>query len=108
MSCLFKANRILKMPDVYKLRVGTMMYRITKLNEMPLLRQNLEIRYPDQMYSSRRPGQLVTPFARTDAIGLNYQCQFIRVWNSIPSEIKQNITLKRFKTALTEHYLHAY
>ena len=53
-DCLFKAMRILKIQDVYKLRVSTMMHKILYFNEMPLLARNLNLQSAQHSYNTPR------------------------------------------------------
>ena len=53
-SCLFKKLEILKMPDVYRLRVSVLMYKMLIKNELPLLRENINIHTARHEYETSR------------------------------------------------------
>ena len=106
--CLFHAAKILKLPDLYRLRVSVFMYKIVVLGELPVLHGNLDLAYATHDYSTRSANLLVPPFPRVEAFRMSYLHQFIRVWNDIPVPIKQLSTLKLFKTALTNFLISNY
>ena len=107
-TCLYKKNKLLKMNDVYKLRIATIMYRIMVSNELPRISHNIDLNYPQHEYNTRGADLLRPPFPRVEAIRMGYQYQIIDIWNNIPLTIKQMPTAKAFKRALSDHFLDAY
>ena len=106
--CLFKKIKILKLPDVYRLKVNVFMYRMLKLDEFPSIRRNLRLEYATLSYGTRYAGNLIPPFPRVEAIRINFQYQFINVWNSTPLAIKALPNFRSFKRALIDFYLNSY
>ena len=107
-ACLFKILEILKIPDVYKLRVSIYMYRVLKLNECPTLRNILSITYPSHNHNTRNANSLILPFPRVEVVRMSYLYQFNKVWNEIPEVIKSMENLKKFKSALYNYYVSQY
>lgn len=100
-TCPFKANKILKLPDIFKLRVSIYMYKVMILNEHPTLRRDLYISYSEHRYNTREAGFLITPFPRVEVIRMNFKYQFVQIWNQIPMTLKELPTLRMFKRSLT-------
>ena len=107
-ACLFKACRILKLVDVYKFRVCIYMYRVLILNELPTLRENLELEIPQHEYNTRSNTLLITPFPRVEVVRMSYSYQFVRIWNEIPDFLKAADTLRKFKNNLMSRILDSY
>ena len=105
---LFKDMKILKLPDIYRLRAAVYMFRVVVLDECPTVRRNLSLDYPDHQYSTRTSNDLILPFPRVEALRMNFQYQFVDVWNSIPDHIKEAVNLKTFKRMLLNHFLDNY
>ena len=96
------------MPDVYRLRVSVLMYKMLIKNELPLLRENISIQTAQHEYDTRSRDQLLTPFPRVESIRMGYQYQFINIWNEVPENIKNATSLKSFKAALSQLFLSFY
>ena len=105
---LYKSMNILKLPDVYRLRVGLLMYRTIISNECPTILNNLVLTYPEHDYGTRSCNMLIPPFPRVEAIRTNFQYQFIDVWNKIPNDIKLKPTASTFKKALFQYLINNY
>ena len=106
--CLFKTNKILKLPDLYKFRVSIYMYRVMVLNENPTLRRDLFISYPDHQYNTRGSGMLITPFPRVEIIRFSFKYQFVQIWNELPTCIKEQTCFRTFKSSLRSFMLDRY
>ena len=98
---IFRETDILRIEDVYRLRVGLFMYRVVVLDEIQSLRNNLHLVQPTHSYGTRNSNNLELPFPRVEAIRMNFRYQFVNIWNSIPTEIKASPTSKAFKKAFT-------
>ena len=107
-ACLFRELEILKLDDVYRLRVSIYMYRILVLGECPTLLNNLELLYPEHSHNTRTSSNLILPFPRVEVIRMNFRYQFVNVWNSVPAHFKILPTLKTFKKSLVKFYLEQY
>ena len=107
-ACCFKSNGLLKITEIYKLRAATYMYRVLKLNEIPELRRVLQLQLPDHNHDTRNSDMLVPPFPRIEALRMNFQHQFINIWNEIPIIIKEKPSLSSFKYSLKHHFINQY
>lgn len=106
--CVFKANKILKLVDVYKLYVSMYMYKVINLGLCPTLSNNLDLRQFNHDHDTRNRSNLIPPYPRVENIRLNYKYMFPVIWNSIPNAIKQLNSLSGFKRKLIEHFLGQY
>ena len=105
---LHKDTGILKLPDIYRLRVAVYMYRCTKLNECPTIRNNLTIEYPSHSYETRSAHNLVLPFPRVETIRMNFKYQFVDIWNSVPAYLKELSSVRAFKKSLIKYFIERY
>ena len=105
---LFKEAGLLKLYDVYKLRVATYMFRIMQLEELPAIRNNLFLRTADHEHNTRYANNFILPVPNVLAIKINFQYQFVDVWNNIPADIENSNTVKTFKNKLIQYYLNNY
>ena len=101
---LFGLVNILKLNQVYLLKVAILMYKVIKWNKYPTLRDDLKLQHPSHEYGTRCNDFYVLPFPRTEAIRISFRYQFIKIWNTIPLDIKNLPSLNKFKTAY-KHYL---
>jgi len=106
--CIFKENAILKLIDVYKFYVSLYMYKILKLDLHPTLSADLNLRISGHMYGTRNRDNFVHQFPRTENIRINYEYMFPNIWNSIPGNIKDAMSLSVFKKRLKQHFLNQY
>ena len=106
--CIFKTNEILKLIDVYKFYVSLYMYKILKLDLHPTLSNDLNLRINEHMYGTRNRENFVHQFPRTENIRINYEYMFPKIWNSIPSNIKDATSLSVFKKRLKQYFLDQY
>ena len=105
---LYKDAKILKLNDVYRLRVSSYMFRIIVLNECPTIRSSLRLDYAQHGHNTRNAGNLMLPFPRVDVLKMNFEYQFINIWNNIPNEFKNLPTISSFKKALINHCINEY
>ena len=86
------------------------MFKIINFGKYETLHDKLDILHPEHghLTRSRDNEQLLVPFPRVDAIKINFQYQFISIWNSIPINLKTLPTVNSFKKALTQHYVNMY
>ena len=106
-QCPFKANKILKLGDAYKLLAGMHMFRMIN-GENEELADTMVLEPPNHVYNTRNRIRIQPPFPRVDAIRRNYQYQFIHFRNEIPDEIKNSRSLNCFKSMLTNKFLSEY
>ena len=104
---IFKAAKILEIADIYRYFVGIQMYKLLKLNNR-YLQPLINIENVEHDYSTRSNGSLRIPFPRVDSVKINFEYQSLKLWNSIPNEIKNvsslNIFKKNYKKYLIDKY----
>ena len=105
---IFKTLSLLKISDIHRLYVSIYMYRAFKLDDLPLIRNSINLTYPDHLHYTRHRNLAELPFPHVKAIRINYQYQFVHIWNSLPENIRDCETLPKFKRELTEYFLSNY
>lgn len=95
--CIFKANSILKLIDIYKMRVAVYIFKVLKLGSYPELFNDLNFRTNNHLYNTRNIDNLLLPFPRVENIRINYNYMFPHIWNEIPNHIKElgNLRIKK-------------
>ena len=106
--CIFKANSILKLIDIYKMRVAVYIFKVLKLGFYPVLFNDLNFRTNNHLYNTRNIDNLVLPFPRVENIRINYKYMFPHIWNEIPIHIKELGNLRIFKKKLSEFLIDKY
>ena len=106
--CTFKAANILKLCDIYKYRTAIIMFRILKLGHFPSIRNSIDLAYPDHNYPTRASHLFNVPFPRVLTIRMNFQYQFINIWNNLPNRIKNIESIGSFKRELKKYFLDGY
>ena len=107
-SCPLKAQKLLKLVDIYHLYAGIHMYKILKLNINETVGDTIELETATHPYETRNRDLLQLPFPRVNGIRINYKYKFIDIWNNIPENIKDSGSLKRFKLDFMNHVIHRY
>ena len=105
---IFKDSEILKIQDIYRMKVALYMYKVLVHGEYPTLQNNLYLVHPQHSHDTRSSTNLTLPFPRVEVIRMNFRYQFVDVWNSIPDVIKCIPTAKAFKRSLSNLYLENY
>ena len=75
-GCIFKAMKILKFKDIYRLKVATHMFKLEKLNCAPYLQNIINLSHPSHSHNTRSQNLLELPFPRVESIRMNFQYQF--------------------------------
>ena len=107
-TCIFKEMKILKLTDIHSLYIGIYMFKVLKLNEVPTLQVNLDLKYPVHDYETRNRDNPLRPCPHVLSIKLGFKYQCIDIWNKIPDNIKETNSLNIFKKNLTQHFLNQY
>ena len=84
------------------------MYNVVNSDVYPSLSNSLTLETVSHRYDTRNTEMLRPPFPRVDAQLINYQYQFIEVWNGIPASVKFSPSAYSFKRALKEYFLNQY
>ena len=107
-NVLYKENRILKLTDLYKVRVSMVMYKIINENYAPFLHNDLLTHVNTNPYNTRQNHMFVQPFPRVNCIKINFLSNAILIWNNLSNDIKQSGSEARVKKALTNDILSRY
>ena len=84
------------------------MFKVIKLNQVPTLQVNLDLKYLDHNYETRNRDDPLRPEPRVLPIKLSFKYQCVDIWNRIPDYIKETNSLNVFKKSLTQHFLSQY
>ena len=84
------------------------MYKIVELRQCPALGDNVIFMFPDHSYNTRNRGDILPPFPRVQVIKMNFEYQFITLWNNAPAYISNSSTIGIFKKRLIEYFLSSY
>ena len=106
-SEIYFSFSLLKLCDIYNLRVAATMYDILKNNKYPEFLNHFLALNIEHDYLTRNQN-LTLPFPRVDAIRYNFVYQFVKIWNCVPKDIKNSCSLKIFKTEYSTFILHFY
>ena len=100
---LFFANRILSVTQINTYMVGTYMYKC--LNEsFPQFLSNYFTRNNSiHEYSTRGTNEIHVPFGRLHIRKFSIRINGAKVWNSLPSFVKQSRSLELFKNTLRNY-----
>ena len=84
------------------------MFKVIKLNQVPTLQVNLDLKYPSHNYETRNRDDPLRPTPSVLPIKLSFKYQCVDIWNEIPDHIKESNSLNVFKKRLTQHLLGQY
>ena len=103
---LFKQSRILKITDLYKLKLLMFSYDY-KSGHLPASFANFfqERRNINISITTRQENDFVAQRPRTNFSKNSVYQQTVTVWNDLPNELKTIPTRSQFKKALTSHFI---
>ena len=107
-GCLFKYFGILKFPEIYRLRACSYIYNMRTGGNHQSLANAVTFQTPSHRYPTSVSELYTVPFPRTEGVRLNFEHQFVVIWNSIPNEIKTLSSIHLFKKSLTKYFLDRY
>lgn len=86
--------------------VGYLLFSILQTQQPSLLRANYSLKVPLSDRTTRAPRDtLLQPHCRTELFKRSFRVTSIRMWNDLPSSIKEAKTLAEFKNRLYAHLL---
>ena len=95
--CIFKAAKLLKFVDIYRLRAVTYLFKIIFLEDCPTLSAGMALNTVGHNYQTRQRNHIETPFPRVNAVFSSYKYQFVNIWNGLPAVIVRAASLKILK-----------
>ena len=107
-NTIYKENKILKLTDLYKVRVSIIMYKIINENYAPFLQNDLFTHVNTNPYNTRQNNMFVQPFPRVNCVKINFMSNAIKIWNDINLEIKQSTSVAIIKKKLTQEIINSY
>ena len=101
----FKFLEILNLEQLYKLRLAETMYKIIILKESPLLINIInEIEWKHK-YNTRRKNEFKLPLLQTEANRVFFLSNAIKLWATLPDEMKLSCTLMSLKNKYKKYLL---
>ena len=100
---LFFANKILSVTQINTYMVGTYMYKCLNESVPQLLRNYFTRNNSIHEYSTRGANEIHVPFGRLDIRNFSIRIHGAKVWNSLPSFVKQSRSLELFKNTLRNY-----
>ena len=92
---LFKSSRILKLREMYTFNVGVHMFRETKKPGL----------FPVSTYPTRSINSLIPQFQRLSSTQRSIQYKGPKIWNEIPTNIRNSPNLNIFKNRFRNYLL---
>lgn len=105
---MLKELEILKLTDVYILRVSCLMFKMLKKNMYPSLLLYIAPNVADHGYYTRQNNQYVLPLPIVENVRASFKYQFLNIWNNIPENIKSENSYGIFKNKLKISLLNNY
>ena len=84
------------------------MYKIVELRQYPPLTDNAIFMFPGHGNNTRKRDDILPPFPRVQVIKMNFEYQFITLWNNVPAYISNSSAIVIFKKRLVEYFLSSY
>jgi hypothetical protein len=107
-TIIYKRHHILKLSDLYKLRVSMIMYKIMHENYAPFIYERLASLLNSNPYATRHDYIFVRPFPRVNAIKFDFISNAVTIWNNLNNEIRNGRSLATVKKNLTSSFIDSY
>ena len=104
----FKANKLLKVQDLYKLNLCSIVYRYTQPSADFHSAARFQSMSNIHIHNTRNSHNLVAPRYNLTKSQSSSLYNSINAWNSIPVAIQNSSSLRTFKSHLKEHYCSFY
>ena len=105
--CILKKLRLLKLFDIYKLQLMTLMY--TSLSSPNKRISSYIQRQPRNIkHNLRTVSEFVVPHFRINQVKFNFEYQALSIWNTVPPLIKQSKSVHIFKRLYTNYLIKTY
>ena len=100
--------RILKICDIYKLKLLCTMYKILNMNYCSGIFRDIIPDFPQHGHATRNLNNFPLPFPRTEQIRQSFMYQILNVWNAAPANLKNLNCYASFKKHCTDYLLSQY
>ena len=104
----FKSNKLLKVPDLYKFNICSLVYRYTEPSSDLPFAVRFQTMSDIHTHNTRNSHNLVAPRYNLTKSQSSFLFNSVNEWNSIPVSIQNCSTLRTFKGHLREHYSGSY
>ena len=107
-SPIFKHLGILKLPDLYRFRILIMMFKAIYFNTDVHFFNYLSCHSDLHLYSTRNCNNLIIPYYRRTKSQMCISYTGPKLWNALPTSLKNCTSLKVFKISLKKHIIDQY
>ena len=104
---LFIELNLLKLNDIYRLKVGLAMRRLIRENSLEINDLSLISTSHSHYTRSAKSNNFFIPSVRTNLGKSSIKFQGPIIWNTIPNEIK-SLSLQSFKSKFRNHLINSY
>ena len=104
----FKNMGILKLKDLFTYQIATFMYKTIYMSQNPDLSNELLRNQDVHSYETRQRNKLILPRITKHRSKNSILYQGVSVWNSIPVNVHENVSLSKFKNKLKENIISSY
>jgi hypothetical protein len=107
-SLVYKRHSLLKLNDLYKLRVCMIMYKIINEGYAPFIYDKLIPLLNSNPYNTRQNDIFIRPFPRVNAVKTNFLSNAVTVWNDVDNRLRSESSVTRVKKYLTGNLIDRY
>jgi hypothetical protein len=99
---------LLELKDIYRLRIGLLMFDVLRKNLYPNLLACISPHVAEHDYGTRHSDNFVLPFPTVESVRASFKYQCINIWNAIPREICSETDSRIFKNKYRGYLLGFY
>ena len=105
---LYVKNNILKLQDIYRLRLAVLFYQMLHEDRNPDILAFINPVFCNHNHFTRQAEQYYLPFPRVQCLRESLKYQMLSIWNELTTEITSLDSLNSFKNACHEFYISKY
>ena len=107
-SQIYKANKLLKLADLYRVKACETVYKILNNGYLPYIYSFMVDLISGHRYETRHRNKFRLPFPRVQAIKYNLLYQALKRWNELDPVIKLSSNVNVLKNTLTKQIVNSY
>lgn len=107
-NVIYKRHGLLKLSDLYKLRVCMIMHKILCDSYAPFLHERLLSLINPNTYNTRLNNVFIRPFPRVKAVKMNFLSNAVTVWNNVNDDVKNLNSVAMVKKRLSRDLIDNY
>lgn len=100
LSSIYKRLKILKLKDIYKLKICLTMYKCLYCNYLPYIQTVIAGLIRDHVYETRSRSDYLLPVPNVKSVELNLVYQMLKAWNTLDVSLRESQTLNLLKRNL--------